>query len=370
MITFRFVRMALYPSRRQVRPRRRGGSQRRAALAALASFVVVALAFNAGAMYLLDDRSPGLRDPEYARRVERYRDRVAENPGRPAVLVVGSSRSAMGVCPSAWEAVRGPTDPLLFNMSLLGSGPVMELLVVRRAFADGLRPRVVLLEYWPPFLYSEDSWSEWERITVERLSPRDRSVVGDYFPEHVGAESRMTTQYWNPFWESRERLLIQVVPKWLRGERRIDWTWDTIDAWGWKPGFDLPPGESSDRGRMVAACRQVYQPLLANYRISGSADRALREAVALARAHGATVGMLYLPESTEFRALYPPSAEKQARDYLAAISRELAVPVIDAREWMDDGLLVDGFHLSRVGAAEFTRRLGPAIRAAFAEVRP
>jgi hypothetical protein len=259
---------------------------------------------------------------------------------------------------------------LLFNMSLLGSGPVMELMVLRRAFADGLRPQVVLLEYWPPFLYSEDSWSEWERITVERLSPRDRPVVGDYFPEHVGAESRMTAQYWNPFWESRERLLIQVVPKWLRGERRFDWTWDTVDAWGWKPGFDLPPGESSDRARMLAACRGVYQPLFASYRISESADKALREAVAVARTHGAAVGLLYLPESTEFRALYPPSAEQQARDHLASISRKLAVPVIDAREWMDDGLLVDGFHLSHTGAAEFTRRLGPAVRASFAEAQP
>ena len=54
----------------------------------------------------------------------------------------------------------------------------------------------------------------------------------------------------------------------------------------------------------------------------------------------------------------------------AAISRELAVPVINAREWMDDGLFVDGFHLSRIGAGEFTRKLGPAVAAAFPGFRP
>ena len=56
------------------------------------------------------------RDPEYGRRANRLRARVAEHPGRPLVLVVGSSRTAMGVCPSAWEDARpgSPHDPLLW----------------------------------------------------------------------------------------------------------------------------------------------------------------------------------------------------------------------------------------------------------------
>ena len=89
----------------------------------------------------------------------------------------------------------------------------------------------------------------------------------------------------------------------------------------------------------------------------------------MAREHGAAVGLLYLPESSEFRSWYPPEAERLAREHLAGLSRDLALPVINAREWMDDGWLVDGFHLSRLGAAEFTRRLGPAIVAAFPEAK-
>ena len=120
---------------------------------------------------------------------------------------------------------------------------------------------------------------------------------------------------------------------------------------------------------MVATCRDTYRPLFADYRISPSADRALRQAVAVARDHGAAVGFVYLPESTTFRSWYTPAAEAQAREHLAAISRELAVPVIHARDWIEDGLFVDGFHLARAGAAEFSRQLGPAIEAAFPEVR-
>jgi len=51
----------------------------------------------------------------------------------------------------------------------------------------------------------------------------------------------------------------------------------------------------------------------------------------------------------------------------ASLSRELNVPVIDARNWMDARYLADGFHLSRVGAAEFTRRLGARVVAEFPE---
>jgi hypothetical protein len=228
---------------------------------------------------------------------------------------------------------------------------------------------VVLFEYWPPYFYSEGNWAEHRRILVDRLSPIDRPIVQSHFPDPARTESRMRGYRWNPIWESRERLLLQVFPKWLRNDRRIDWMWDGVDGWGWKPGFDYPPGNTPERARMLAACGEVYRPLFADYRIAASADRAFREAVAVARANGAAVGLLYLPESSEFRAWYTPEAERLAREHLSGISRDLALPVINAREWMDDGLLVDGFHLSRLGAAEFSRKLGPAIVAAIPEAK-
>jgi len=258
---------------------------------------------------------------------------------------------------------------MIFNLSVLGGGPVMELLIARRAIVDQVRPAVVLLEYWPPYFYSEGNWVEPRRIVGERLSPIDRPIVRDYFPNPAGMEARMRAFRLNPIWEARERLLVQVFPKWVRNDRRMDWMWDGVDEWGWKPGFDYPPGNTPKRDSMLAACGAIYRPLFADYRISTSADRALHEAVATARDMGAAVGLLYMPESSEFRSWYTPDAERLARAHLAGISRELGLPVINAREWMDDGLFVDGFHLSRVGAREFTQKLGPAIDAAFPEAR-
>ena len=47
--------------------------------------------------------------------------RVADHPGRPMVMVIGSSR-AMGVCPAAWEDVRGGRKPMLFNIVCSAAG--------------------------------------------------------------------------------------------------------------------------------------------------------------------------------------------------------------------------------------------------------
>jgi hypothetical protein len=302
----------------------------------------------------------------------RLRDRVAENPGRPLVLMVGSSRTAMGVCPAEWEAVRPADpdrpDPLLFNLAVLGAGPVMELMNLKRAYADGFRPAVVLIEYWPPFLHYGDGWVETDRIATDRLSATDRPLVRDHFPKPERIEEDMRRLRKNPVHANRERLLVQLLPNWLPQNRRIDAGWHMLDPWGWLPGFELKPGMDDWRAKAVENCSNIYKPLFAKYRISPDADRALRETITLARGHGAAVGLVFLPESSEFRQLYPAKVQQAAGEHLAGLSREFGVPVIDCRTWMDDGFIVDGFHLSRLGAGEFSRRFGPAVAATFAGV--
>jgi hypothetical protein len=149
----------------------------------------------------------------------------------------------------------------------------------------------------------------------------------------------------------------------------MDWMWNDIDDWGWKPGCDFKPGPSESRTILVSQARGVFERLFTDYRIDSQQERALRETVVLARKKGVEVGFIYMPESSEFRGWYPPILEKAAREHFARITQELGVVAIDARTWMDDGQFSDGFHLTRIGAAEFTLKLRPAIDAAFPSLK-
>ncbi len=352
-------------------PRTGQRAKQRRARRAVLSFVVAFLAVNA--LVLLALYQPRVRDPEYGRRVASLRQRIAENPGRPLVVVIGSSRSAMGINPAEWEAVRpnkpGQPDPLLFNLSLLGSGPVMELMALRRMYADGVRPSLVLIEFWPPFLHTDNGWDESFRVAVDRLLDVDTAVVRDYFPDSERIAREMRWRRTSPIFANRERLLVQLLPRWLPGEKRVNWSWDQVDGWGWKAGSPLPAELSEERTRQHRQTAQIYGPLLASHRVSAIPLRAMREAVALAREYGSAVGFLFMPESSEFRQLYPEAVDRICREQLAQLGTELQVPVIDTRDAMKDVYIADGYHLSRIGSAEFTRKVVPTVSAAFPQLK-
>ena len=347
------------------RPTDRRRAARRAVVALLAAFLVL----NAGLVLAMDVFAPEIRDPEYGRRLKCVKARAAEFPDRPLVVCVGSSRCSMGVRPDVWEATRpnaGPADQLLVNVSLAGSGPLMELFCLRRLYADGVRPDAVVLEYWPAFLREDGPYWEVDRIDHHRCYLSDRAFVREFAKDPAAFEREMWRCRANPFSEHRHHLLGQVFPSWLPWHRRLDPTWAGMDGWGWLPGLDeTNPPEPRMRKLRLDHCEGIYRKQFEGYAIDPLADRGLREAVALARANGARVAFAYLPESSEFRGWVPAAVEAEWRRHLGGLSRDLDVPVIDARLWLDDGFLVDGFHLSRVGAAAFSRRFGPAVAAAF-----
>lgn len=340
--------------------------------AALLWFAGVALALHLIALAVLDSPWPNLRDPEYAMRLARLRARAAEHPARPLVVVVGTSRACMGVAPGAWEAARpgAVDDPLLFNVSTVGAGPIQQLITVRRLFADGARPAVVLLEYWPPVMRQDGRYDEQDRID-RRLRYDDLPVVRDYFPDPARAERLMRETRANPIYANRDRWLVRALPTWMSPHRRADITWREMDGWGWLPGLDVKPHDSATRQTFLDHYRDDFRARFDGFAIHPHSDRALREAAAIARANGARVGFLFLPESSEVRGWYTPGAEAAGRAHLDRLARDLGAEVIDARAWAADNLLADGHHLSRVGAAAVTPRLGPAVRAAFfAKERP
>jgi hypothetical protein len=136
--------------------------------------------------------------------------------------------------------------------------------------------------------------------------------------------------------------------------------WEGIDGWGWKAGCDFPRGPSDPRAILLKQARAAFDDLFAHFQLDPNKDRAFRDTILRAQARGVRVSLIVMPESSEFRSWYPPVVEKAAQEHLTRLKDELGLPLIDARTWMEDDFFSDGFHLTRIGAAEFTRKLGPA----------
>lgn len=343
-------------------PRRK--KSRRAVLLGFFFFVVAVLAFDV----TQDEIAPHIRDPEYARRTARWHARIAEHPTRPVVLAFGSSRVAMAVRASAWEEVRpaGDSAPLLLNMSAAGHGPVGQLLFFRRVLAEGPKPDAILIEYWPPFLRADYLYSDEFRTDWLRLGPGDYEFVREYFFNWQNILKTARNARLNPFYVYRYKLLNQINPRWLPWGHRQEILWEKTDDWGWLPAIpDDPPGAEKRPLRMAKCYDGYYRKLFDEFSISPLPDRAFREIIALAKEHGIRVGLMYLPESADFRAWYPTRMKLESDDYLARLVRETNVPLIDARAWMPNDATCDGFHMHKAPAAEFSRRLGAEVMSIF-----
>src|SRR5688500_7375640 len=122
--------------------RRLARSPRESLLWLLAGFALCQLVL-AGA---LERWAPGARDPEFASRLRDLRCRRAEAPGRPLVVFLGSSRTALAVDAARLSVPAGGPGPVAFNFGLLGCGPTLQLVTLRRLLADGVRPDSLYVE--------------------------------------------------------------------------------------------------------------------------------------------------------------------------------------------------------------------------------
>jgi hypothetical protein len=306
---------------------------------------------------------PELRDPEYGAKRARLRARLAENPGRPLLLVLGSSRTNLGIHPAALPALpavpgRGgvPAEPVVLNASLMGAGPVLELLCLRRLLADGIRPGWVLVECWAPYLSQEGNLAEVLRIPVSRLAWGDVRVLRRYHPRPDELCQAWCLARVAPWSSSRFTLLAACARECLPMAARQDDLWELIDPSGWLP-FQGSPTPRAVR-QHVERVHDLFGPLLGRFHVSAISDRALRETVLVCRREGIGVALLVMPESPEFQGWYPLAARAAADSYLDRLSRECRVPVLDARDWCPDEDFADGYHLLPAAADRFTERLG------------
>jgi hypothetical protein len=294
----------------------------------------------------LDCWLSGARDPEYALKERQLRDRRAEAPGRPLVVMLGSSRTLLGL-----QAGRlGAEDrAVVYNFGVVGCGPVLEGVYLRRLLAAGIRPDFLLVEVLAPALNRtggrplEEGW-----LNGRRLGPAE---VARLWPYH-SHPTRLLGQ-----WGQARCLPCAGHQAGLRGLLGLDPLATEWDAHGWQPSpaRGLKP---LARRRLTAAAHRQYEDSLGEFRLAEGPARALNDLLDLCGREGIPVALVLMPESAEFRDFYAPGLRAGLTSYLGEVSREKGVPLIDASGWVGEGGFWDGHHLLPGGAAEFTDRFG------------
>ena len=318
----------------------------------LAAFVALQL----GLSIRMDRRQPELRDPEYGYKLIRLNSLRNQNPHRPLLLVLGSSRSGMGFSGRVFEefALDDTGVPLTFNFSMTGGGPMLELMTLKRVLKAGIRPDRVIIEILPPLLNDTGPLGEAVMLNINRLGWDDLAAIEEYtgLPHYElrnWCRSRMT-----PWYSHRFCFMSRYAPGWLEWGARMD-GWAELDDHGWLPSRKKTVTAEEYRQGVERAKKEYAEPLK-SYRISEKADKTMHELLDLCRREKIQAMLLMMPEGTEFKTWYPSSARESIGCYVAKLGHEFDIPVNDCRDWMNDAAFWDNHHLLPSGATEFTRR--------------
>jgi hypothetical protein len=320
----------------------------------------------------LHRRHPEFFDPEVSMRLRKLPARLAEAPGRPLALAVGSSRFVMGLRPqSVMEQMKGdPNSPLLFNFSMLGAGPVGQRLVVHRLLQKGIEPKWLFVEVWAPILTQQFPFIEEIRTFRRDVYWADVPILGALYHRGGEALGQVIAESLTPLLQYRDIVLRHYAPSLLHPLLRIncDAGFEKhlqyhLDDFGWVE-YDI-----HDDGNQADGARQHGKPLFDHFFISDVADRALRDMLDECRAHNIQVCFLLMPEHSMVRSWYG-SIQDRFIPYLLRLSADNHAPIVDARAWQPDEDIPDCSHMSPKGARAFSERFGREVYRPLLQGRP
>lgn len=304
----------------------------------------------------VDQCWPALRDAQYGRKLALLETACAEHPNRRLLLMLGSSRTAVGFRP---DVANRPAT--VFNFGLPAAGPLKERQLLQALLDRGIRPDSLLIEIMPP-LFNEagpDRFCEENWLDVPGLAAADMFLLQTYFshPPQMGlawARSRLL-----PCYRLRRRLLTPLAPDW-RTPRPTALPTAEIDGFGWQR-LACPILSEEERTRPLERARQTYAGAFRDFRLGAGPCRALNDLLDRCAGERIPVVLIWMPECTVFRGWYTAEAAAALEQFLAKARDRRAARFLDARAWIADEDFWDGHHLLPTGARQFTRRLMRAL---------
>ena len=325
-------------------------------------WVFVWYAVTQAGLALLKDRWQSIAPANESIKRPALRRLMAEEPEQPLALMLGSSRTCWALRAGSLDGMAGADGQRVrvYNFGIPSTGPIHEWLYLRDMLAEGIRPRLLLVEFLPPLLCAPQRGVLSEESTTAYPWMSARDFV------------RMMPYLSRPGRRGRDWLQAQIAPCYafrlqLHAElQKMAFgahfpSFPAVDEWGWRTMTPkLLPAE--ERACNVKREHDGYSPGLNHFRMAEGPRRALHDLLALCRRERIPVALVLMPESSEFRALYSPDAQAASRDLLAELSREYDAAVIDANRWVNDEDFEDGHHVMAHGADVFTNRLREEIQ--------
>lgn len=313
----------------------------------------------------VDQGSPAVRDPEYALLEGMLKDRIAERPGSPSAVFLGSSRVAYGFDA---EKAASQHDVVMFNFGVPGTGPFFQGILLDRMRRAGIKPDVLFVEVLHTFFNAAGPWSlDHGLLDGARLSAAETAGLLEYgCRSQTGPIRRWAVARALPMCrhqaEVRDNLDDRLNPN--SGDNPPSFrTCDPL-------GFRSHPCTEAERPALLAIAHRTYDPFYSNFKVDPHPWTRLLQVIRTAQDDGMHVVCVLMPEGTEFRRMFDADPGRSPAELVHRLRSEAGVPVVDARDWLDDSLFFDQHHLLPHGAAAFANRFRvEALRPALGQVR-
>jgi hypothetical protein len=318
---------------------------------ALVGFAALQIAFGVA----IDWKLSAVRDATFVYKRWQLQARMADHPGAPLVLALGSSRTMMGVRASRLHLSSAGKPVVVYNYAIPGSGPLTQLITLRRLVNDGVRPQALLLEVMP---------GQFNRVTGRSVDEKNldggRLRAGELVSAarlakvpHLLVANWLTSRCVPCYWYASELG--------LNGAHRPEWGRPLgaepplTDGLGWQAGlWRVTPEQRKQRTDFAVS---QYYDVYTKDGVAAEPVRELRLMLELCREKGILVHLVVPPESSQFRALYSQTFVGEFEATLSNICREYSLSLTNAQEWLADERFYDGLHELPEGASEYTERL-------------
>jgi len=288
--------------------------------------------------------------------------RVQQSTGS-RVLALGNSLIGVGFKEASFDEGAGLAQPNgSLNLAMGGSSGVEQLLMLRYALRQGVRPRAVIFGFF-------------DFTLTHPLEYTTRDLIGNramlYYlePEYARGFYHLSLH---------DRAEFEIMRHFeLFADRGT--VWERVELFRRALAQQgLPPEASNSMGRSVDFAMLEYPSAPEFIAECGRASRnplipSIREIALQAEAAGAKVYFIEMPMPPDHVRMFydQPAWSGGYRVHLRQMIQDLGASYIDASHWMpDENSFEDPLHLTYSGAQEFSRRLGEYLRGAWDGVPP